>query len=392
VKLSRRSLQCVVVACLCYAAPAFAAQKLAASTLAVAVPLHTSLDQIVDRHSRPISLLSVNWYGFDQKDFVAGGLDHASLDEIADQIVAMGFNSVRLPWANETLEKDPIVAAAKVSANPLLAGKRSMELMDVVIAALTRRHIMVILDNHMSDADWCCSNEDGDALWSNALYTEAQWIADWQTIVTRYRDNPLVIGADLRNELRGTATWGGTDAATDWRAAAIRGGNAVLAVNPHLLIFVEGPKYSTDFTAVAAHPIELSVAHRLVLSPHSYSIGHTYKNYEEAAAALHREYDPLLHAQMKLPLWVGEFGNCTRGDCAASGADWLRWFARFCNENGIRNVSYWALNATQSSGRTRVYDQPEGYGLLTTDWQRIQSPEIVRTLQSISNPSMRSEP
>jgi len=39
---------------------------------------------------------------------------------------------------------------------------------------------MVILDNHVSRADWCCNDTDGNGLWYNADYPEKQWIADWQ--------------------------------------------------------------------------------------------------------------------------------------------------------------------------------------------------------------------
>ena len=56
-----------------------------------------------------LRLTSVNWYGFDQKEYVAGGLDHAPLATIVGQIRAIGVNSVRLPWANETLEHNPAV-------------------------------------------------------------------------------------------------------------------------------------------------------------------------------------------------------------------------------------------------------------------------------------------
>ena len=66
----------------------------ASAQTSIAPPLHTSGTQILDNHNHPVQLRSVNWYGFDQKDFVAGGLDHASLDTIADLIVSMGFNSV----------------------------------------------------------------------------------------------------------------------------------------------------------------------------------------------------------------------------------------------------------------------------------------------------------
>ena len=67
-------------------------------------PLHTSGHDILDSAGHRVRLTSVNWYGFDQQDFVAGGLDHAPLATIVQEIVDLGVNSVRLPWANETLE------------------------------------------------------------------------------------------------------------------------------------------------------------------------------------------------------------------------------------------------------------------------------------------------
>jgi endoglucanase len=70
-------------------------------------PLHTIGYDILDAAGHRVRLTSVNWYGFDQKGFVAGGLDVAPLQVVIEQIRASGVNSVRLPWANETLEKNP---------------------------------------------------------------------------------------------------------------------------------------------------------------------------------------------------------------------------------------------------------------------------------------------
>ena len=109
---------------------------------AIAPPLHTEGYRIVDASGHPVRLTSVNWYGFDQKEYVVGGLDHAPLETIVEQIRQIGVNSVRLPWANETLEHDPLVSDYAVAANPQLKGKHAMAVMDAVIAALARAHIM----------------------------------------------------------------------------------------------------------------------------------------------------------------------------------------------------------------------------------------------------------
>ena len=365
---------------LCPTPPALIAQQ------DVRPPLHTSGHDILDSAERHVRITSVNWYGFDQKEFVAGGLDVAPLQVIIDEIRAIGVNSVRLPWANETLEKNPPVPDYAVKANPKFKGKRALDVMDAVIAALARAHIMVILDNHMSRADWCCKDDDDNGLWYNAEYPEEKWLADWRAIVRRYKKQRWVIGADLRNELRSGAQWGGSDPRLDWYAAAERGGNAVLAENPNLLIMIEGPQYSTDFTAFATLPLVLKVPDRVVYSPHAYSFsGHAFQNYEELRQAYDVRAGFLLRTEPAIPLWVGEFGTCQTLDCA-DNSQWFRWFIQYLREKDL-SWSYWPLNGTQSSGVSRKYGEVETYGLLAPDYRRIGAPKVVELLQTIEKPA-----
>jgi endoglucanase len=353
-------------------------------------PLHTNGHQILDAAGHAIRLTSVNWYGFDQKEYVVGGLDHAPLQAIVGQIRAIGANSVRLPWANETVEHNPVVPDYAVTANPGLRGKRALDVMDAVIDALAREHILIILDNHMSRADWCCSESDGNGLWYNPEYPEDKWLADWVTIVRRYQHQSWVVGADLRNELRNGARWGGAAPGLDWHAAAERGGNTVLSVNPDLLIMVEGPQYSTDFTGFARLPVVLKSPHRLVYSPHAYAPERPFENYN----ALRRAYDAragyLLDTEPAVPLWVGEFGACQTLDCGENG-QWLRWFVQYLSEKDL-GWSYWPLNGTQSSGEGRKYDAVETYGLLTPDYRHVAAPRIVQLLRTIDAPRRRPRP
>jgi endoglucanase len=351
-------------------------------------PLHTSGHKIVDAAGHTVRLTSVNWYGFDEKEYVVGGLDHAPLEAIIGQISAIGVNSVRLPWANETLEHDPLVPDYAVKANPSLRGKHSLEIMDLVIAALARAHIMVVLDNHVSRADWCCNESDGNGLWYTDEYPEAKWLSDWQAMVRRYRHQPWVIGADLRNELRSGAQWGGSNPKLDWHAAAERGGNAILAANPNLLIMVEGPSYSTDLTGFGALPVVLSVANRLVYSPHAYfSAEHVFKSYEELRQVYDERAGYLLRSEPAVPLWVGEFGSCQSLDCG-DNSQWLEFFVRYLREKDL-SWSYWPLNGTQSSGDRRKYDALETYGLLSTEYQHIAAPKLVDLLRTVEMPGVR---
>jgi endoglucanase len=352
-------------------------------------PLHTEGYRIFDSAKHPVRLTSVNWYGFDQKEYVAGGLDHAPLAEIILQIQQIGVNSVRIPWANETLEHNPFPPAYSISANPQFKNMRAMEIMDAVIAALASAHIMVVLDNHVSRADWCCSETDGNGLWYNTDYPEDHWLADWKAIARRYRNQPWVIGADLRNELRSGATWGGSDPKLDWHAAAERGGNAVLSANPRLLIMVEGPEYSTNLSGFDKLPVHLPVPDRLVYSPHAYhDQKHPFANLDEMKQGYEARVGYLFHAQPAVPLWVGEFGTCQNLDCGAN-SDWFRLFIRLLQQDDRLSWSYWPLNGTQSSGMTRKYDNVETYGLLSPDYKSIAAPQIVELLHTVENQAPR---
>jgi endoglucanase len=266
-----------------------------------------------------------------------------------------------------------------------------MDVMDAVIAALGRADIMVILDNHVGRADWCCKDADGNGLWYSAAYPEQKWLADWENIVRRYKNQPWVVGADLRNELRSGAQWGGNDPRLDWHAAAERGGNAVLGVNPSLLVMVESPEYSTDFTGFGKLPVTLRIANRVVYSPHAYAppAGQAFRSYDELKRAYDARAGYLLRLEPGVPLWVGEFGTCQTLDCGDHGR-WLRWLVRYLRENDL-SWSYWPLNGTQSGGETRTYDALETFGLLAPDYQHIAAPEIVKMLQTIEGPR-KSEP
>ena len=55
----------------------------------------------------------------------------------------------------------------------------------------------------MSSAGWCCHDDDGNGFWYTDQYPEEVFFEHWSFMAERYLNNPLVIGADLRNEVRG---------------------------------------------------------------------------------------------------------------------------------------------------------------------------------------------
>ena len=378
-------LRFIAAILVCVFAPARAAE----------LPLHTAAHWIVDARGHRVKLAGVNWYGADNPEFAVGGLAYRPLAAIAQEVKRMGFNSVRLPWSNQLVETNPLVPDYAIAANPELKGKRALEVLDLTIAALEHEGIYVILDNHVSRADWCCSEGDGNALWHSPAYPEEHWLADWRCMARRYKNQSAVIGADLRNELRFGAAWGGPNPALDWHAAAERGGNAILAENQNLLIFVEGIDYALDLRGFARLPVKLNVPDRLVYSAHDYPFSRKgIRSYQEYVNGVQAKW-AFLRKETDTPLWIGEFGTCQEPKCLDSSDPkqegfWFRNFIRFLHETDL-DWCYWPLNGTQLSGHSRKFGELEDYGVLNRTYDGPASAEMLRLLQSVQAPANAPE-
>jgi endoglucanase len=262
---------------------------------------HTSGNQILDSNGQVVRLAGVNWYGFETPDFLAHGLWAQDYKTILNTIKSNGYNVIRIPFSNQMVESNPVPTnftsfANGAAANTALVGQTALADLDTLIAYAGSIGLRVILDNHRSEAG---SSNEASGLWYTSTYSQANWIADWQALATRYsaskftfNGNPTVIGVDLRNEPHSSGAsgscWTGDTAtngcpvtltARNWPVAAEAGaGNAVLAINPHLLVFVEGNDcyngicgwQGGNLLGVASHPVTLSVANQLVYSAHDY--------------------------------------------------------------------------------------------------------------------------
>jgi endoglucanase len=369
-------------------------------TRSVAFPLQTSGRFILDANGQRVRLKAFNWYGAEGPDAVVGGLAYQSLASIAAQLRGWGFNAVRLLWSNQNYETNPVVAANAVAANPDLAGLHFLDAFDRVVTTLAANHLMVILDNHVSHAIWCCSYTDTDGLWYNNAYPESSWLRDWQGMAARYAGQPDVIGADLRNELRCSApnghklcaAWGGA-AATDWHAAAERGGDAVLGANPRLLIFVEGTSYATDLSQAGALPAKLKVPHRLVYEAHDYGFDYAASplaGYDDWVKRVTPRWGYLATGSKPQPLWLGEFGTCNTADsCVESASNkrlgfWFQIITRYIQTNGL-DWCYWPANGTYSDypNAKKAYGDAETYGILNKTWNGAALPSLLKQLQGL---------
>ncbi len=349
-----------------------------AATTKITLPLSTSGNTIVDARGSRVILQGVNWFGFETANHAPHGLWIRDYKDMLKQIKQQGFNTIRLPFSLAALKATTTSGIDYSNGkNAALAGKTPQQVMDIIIKEAGRLGLMVILDNH-SQAD------DGfmyDLWYGQDGYTESDWISTWSALAKRYARSPQVIAADLKNEPHGRATWG-TGGPTDWRLAAQRAGNAVLAQNPNLLIIVEGIEASVaggkldrhwwggNLEGVKRNPVKLKVKNRIVYSPHEYGpevFAQPWFNDPNMNAILKQRWQAgfgYIHDQKIAPVFVGEFGAKQVSTDTVEG----RWFAQFTDYLASTGISwtFWAWNP--NSGDTG--------GVLLDDWQTINQSKM----------------
>ena len=330
--------------------------------------LHTSGSKIYDSSNQLVGLSGLNWFGFETANNAPHGLWSRSWQSMLDQIKSLGYNVIRLPFSDAMLQTGVMPTSIDYIQNPDLANLTSLEVMDKIVAGAGQRGIKIILDNHRSTPG---GGPESNGLWYTTDYPETTWLADWKMLANRYKGNDAVIGADLRNEPHGDACWGCGDTSKDWRLAAERGGNAILAIEPNWLIIVEGVStyngqstwWGGNLLGAKDFPVRLSVPNRLVYSPHEYPASVSYQpwfadpSYPNNLPGIWDSYWGYLQKQNIAPVMIGEFGSRLQ---TTSDQQWFAAIQPYIKQNAL-GWTLWSLNP----------DSGDTGGLLADDWQTV---------------------
>jgi hypothetical protein len=177
-------------------------------------------------------------------------------------------------YSIEGMMTNPVLSNSTLAANPELFGMRFLDIFDLHIKLMTDANLMIIVNNHNSKSGWCCHYSQDEGLWYAPPYSAEQWIESLVFFAKRYKDNPMVVAYDLRNEVHDygetALTWGNGDRKTDWALAATEAGNAVLDVTPGAIIVVMAMCFGADLRPMRKKPIELSVSNKVVYQTHNY--------------------------------------------------------------------------------------------------------------------------
>ncbi len=346
--------------------------------------LSTSGNQIVDSAGHTVQIAGVNWFGFENNDLAPHGLWTRNYKEMMDQMADLGFNTIRLPFSNDTLHSTG-TPNINYWANPDLQGLTALQVMDKIVAYAEQIGLKIILDHHRNNSG-ASASENG--LWYDSQHSEADWISDWKMLAERYADNPAVIGADLHNEPY-NGTWGG-GGPNDWAAAAERAGNAIGEVNPNMLIFVEGVAnyqgqsywWGGNLMGVRDRPIELDIANKLVYSAHDYPNSVYAQPWFQGAdfpANLPAKFDQMwgyIYKEGIAPVYIGEFGTKLQDP---KDAPWLEAITSYLSgdldNNGTHDLpagqkgvswTFWSWNPNSS----------DTGGILANDWRTVNQDKM----------------
>ncbi len=281
--------------------------------------LHTDGNQIVNDQGVAVQLNSVSWFGFEGGNYSAHGLWTRDYHSMMDQMVELGFNSIRIPYCDQMFDAASKATGIDFAKNPDLVGLSPLEILDRIVDYAGRIGLKIVLDHHRNSAG-AGTTENG--LWYDSKYSEADMTKNWEMLADRYGSSTAVVGADLHNEPHAAATWG-DNSATDWAAAAERIGNAVLAHAPNWLIFVEGIGayngetywWGGDLEGVKDRPLDLAVDNRLVYSPHDYpnsiypQTWFSDPTFPANEPTIFSDKWGFIYEQNLAPVWVGEWGS-----------------------------------------------------------------------------------
>ncbi|WP_438872987.1 cellulase family glycosylhydrolase [Paractinoplanes hotanensis] len=359
--------------------------------------LHVSGNQIVDAAGNPVWLTGVNWFGFNASERVFHGLWSANITEITRSMSQRGINIVRVPISTQLLLewKNGQAAAPNVNtyANPELAGLDSLEIFEYWLDLCETYGIKVLLDVHSAEAD---NSGHIHPVWYKGSVTPELYYQAWEWAATRWKTNDTVVAFDLKNEPHGTANdttrakWDNSTDIDNWKNTAEVAARRILAINPDVLILVEGnevypregktwssPNTNPDLSpnyyynwwggnlrGVKDHPINLGANQdQLVYSPHDYGplvFNQPWfdKPFDKASLTddVWRPNWFYLHENGTAPLLIGEWGGRLGQD--ARQDKWMTALRDLIVENKLHQT-FWVLNP--NSGDTG--------GLLLDDWK-----------------------
>ena len=228
--------------------------------------LHCEGSRIFDKDGKEVWLTGANWFGLNCSENAPHGLYAAEADPFLEAVADRGINVIRFPVSSELLiswmNGEPLAVSSVQCWGDENQGfniefleadgkttKNSLEIFEILLTKLKKYGLKCFIDVHSPHSD----NSGHDwALWyGKAGVTTKSWIDSLVWTAKHFKNDDTVLGYDLENEPHGkgqdgknAAKWDGSTDENNWAYAATQCAEAILAVHPNALIFVEGVEQS----------------------------------------------------------------------------------------------------------------------------------------------------
>ncbi len=402
--------------------------------------LHAKGSRLYDKNGNEVWLTGANWFGLNCNEAVPHYLWQADIDATLSEIADRGINVIRFPistelilsWMNGTPNPVSSLTAntdPNYYINPDFCEadgktlKNSMEIFDIIIQKCKKYGLKAFVDIHSPHTDNSGHNYN---LWYGKKTTDGTMITTkiWQDtlvwLADKYKNDDTLLAFDLKNEPHGkgqegtlAAKWDGSTDENNWAYAATNCADAILDVNPNVLILIEGVEQSMsgaqagdywgmpdrrdnspyigawwggNFRGAREYPIKPKHGtSQIVYSPHDYGpsvYAQTWfdKDFTEQTLLDDYWYDTWAYINKEdiAPELIGEWGGFIEGD----NLKWMLLLRDYMIKNHI-NHTFWCLNTNSgdtgglwkslsfdgNSGTTIVWDK-ERYDLFEESlWQ-----------------------
>lgn len=396
--------------------------------------LHCEGNKVLDRNNNEVWLTGCNWFGYNVGSQVFDGVWSQNMHSMLTQIADHGFNFLRVPMSSQILlqwknkEADPTdTPKVNTYSNPELSKTGveggdpmySFDIWNLAVKWCRELGIKIMIDIHS-----VATNSAGHQIpvWYTSNYTADQWIESLEWFTDYYKDDDTILAIDLKNEPHGKAgegtiaKWDNTSDENNWKAAAEKAGNAILDINPNLLIMVEGtevyPKFDEganwnsqdidyarypysyyyhtwwggNFRGEKDYPITFKNSDyqkQLVFSPHDYG-PLVYKQtwfegdftYDSLMKDVWKDNWFFIEDQNIAPLLIGEWGGFIDSEHDSDGKNlkWMTYLKQLITKYHL-NHTFWCFNENSGDTGGLVYDNfgkwdEEKYNFVETSlWQ-----------------------
>ena len=406
--------------------------------------LHAEGSRLYDMNGNEVWLTGANWFGFNCNEACPHYLWSADADDCLTEIADRGINIIRFPISTELIVswmkgKPNAVSSFSCNTDPAFTinpdfcsddGKTpvdSMQVFDIMMKKCKEHGIKAFIDIHSPHTD--NSGHNYNLWYGKAGVTTDVWIDSLVWLADKYKNDDTLLAFDLKNEPHGkgqegkdAAKWDGSTDENNWAYAATKCAEAILDVNPHALILVEGVEQSMsgamegdywgmpdrrdnspyigawwggNFRGARKYPIKPKQGtSQIVYSPHDYGpsvYAQTWfdKNFTEQTLLDDYWYETwaYINAEEIGPELIGEWGGHMDG---AENQKWMTLLRDYMIKHHI-NHTFWCLNTnsgdtgglwdslgfTQGSGTSIKWNEPKYKLFEEALWQTASSGKYI---------------